>query len=47
MLLKKGLKCMVKMYSRSCVALEQAKDALSKVGRDDAYLNLKGYRIWG
>ncbi len=38
---------MVKMYSRSCVALEQAKDALSKVGRDDAYLNLKGYRIWG
>ena len=28
MLLGKGLKFMVTMYSRACVALEQAKDAL-------------------
>lgn len=31
---------MVTMYNRSCVAVEQAKDALNKVGRDDAYLDL-------
>lgn len=31
---------MVTMYSRSCAALDQAKDALSKVGKDDAYLDL-------
>ena len=31
---------MVTMYSRACVALEQAKDALNKVDRDDAYLDL-------
>lgn len=31
---------MVTMYSRSCAALDQAKDALNKVGRDDAYLDL-------
>lgn len=31
---------MVTMYSRSCVALDQAKDALSKVSQDDAYLDL-------
>lgn len=31
---------MVTMYSRSCAALDQAKDALSKVSRDDAYLDL-------
>lgn len=31
---------MVTMYARSCVALEQAKDALGKVGQDDAYLDM-------
>lgn len=40
MQLEKEWKYMVTMYSRSCAALDQAKDALSKVSQDDAYLDL-------
>ena len=31
---------MVTIYARSRVALEQSKDALGKVGQDDAYLDM-------